>query len=292
MKNKKVYLIIILIVCLFFICIIIGKFINNYYYSINSNYLKFKDFIKLYDNYIVDNSIGTGVSSLAYLEYKDFKSNYDVENKKYMLITNNYLDSDKILRIVEKNSNEEYELKTISSGLYDVFSANEISISQGNFISVFSVGHMGTGFFELYSIEKPYKLKYKINNFIVDRNRDLLPIPIEDINISENDKKKLLLDENGMARLSKVFEGDKLTPSFEEDINLDGHTDLVFRGIEKEFVNLIDNRILVISKHYCEYVYIYDENIDNFIYNKEYSMYEELGTSKINKQYIVNYFDK
>ena len=207
-----------------------------------------------------------------YLSGIETKGLYNKPNTA-LLIISDY--KSKSLFIIENVDNtKRFNLINVdgASGNAALFEAKEISISQGDFILVYAAGSAGLGDMEFYSLESPYELIYSVAG-VIDQYHESYPIPPESIAISD-----LYLDDDGMARYSKIYDHNRLNPEF-IDINDDGHTDIILKGIKKTVVEMASNPFsyaTTIEEYYCQYIYLYDIESNEFQYSEADSIYQKL----------------
>ncbi len=227
------------------------------------------------------------LNSINSIQIKDcgYMDIENAENRFIMLKSNHWRNE---LYAGEK-ADGELKLTMLSDGLGQVYDATPVSISQGDFIEVYSMTHMGNGDLELYDLDSPYKKRYVFSG-IVDRHHESasvpsdaesITVPRESGNPAEEqavcvpytiyDYSGLTVGDDGCVCYSKVYEGDRLTASY-DDVNGDGNSDVTFRGVEKTIdENLPDKP--VIRERYCKYTFLYNADKDLFEYADEYSRY-------------------
>ena len=136
------------------------------------------------------------------------------------------------------------------------FSYDVVSISQGVFISAFCATHSGNGDLLLMPIYEPNNVKYLIPD-AVDSYYEESELTAIDYEISEV---------KGKGTASSVYLGGKLHASY-IDVNQDGHTDIVLKGIQQIYETGQDQEQLLKQEHFVTYVYLYDPMIDSFIFD-------------------------
>ncbi len=179
--------------------------------------------------------------------------------------------------LIHSGENGNMKFALLGNGPRGTPEPKEVNITQGVFVIGYQVGHMGSGSLYFHSIEEPYNAKYIING-AYDINHEYKPVELTKKILDEEDwavlpdekilsKISLVKGRIKSASISKIFSGGALTPYF-EDINSDGHTDIILHGVqlEKLQVETDDNRYeFIVNESLCKRVYIYDADSDDFI---------------------------
>lgn len=110
-------------------------------------------------------------------------------------------------------------LDYISEGATDYFNFDVISISQGDFVTVYSASHMGNGTLELIRMDEL-------------SNREVGSVPDYELYAVDNHYEDMVTENEPV--ISKVFENGILTPEY-KDVNADGNTDVVLSGVVLEY---------------------------------------------------------
>ena len=167
------------------------------------------------------------------------------------------------LFFIEVNENGEKVLvETAHGGLARFFEPREVKLSQGVFVEILSVGNMAQGNLVLLSPKSPYDAVYSINNVVDEYYQCNL---YEEITLPENINIEAI-ENIETARFSTIYDGGKLNVSY-EDVNSDGNTDIVLRGIIKYVIHLDENDIFdisTLSERSIRLVYLYNETEDSF----------------------------
>lgn len=160
-------------------------------------------------------------------------------------------------------------IDTEHGGLAEYFNPQIVNLSQGSFIEIFSVAHMPTGQFELVLTEPPYETVFIIKNVVDAYFQNL---PIEEITLDINNEYIEKIENIEKARFSTIYDGGHLNVSY-EDVNFDGNTDIVLRGVKKYLFHYEgENNNHIISERNIKWVYLYDEPKKIFLFDESLSV--------------------
>jgi hypothetical protein len=140
-----------------------------------------------------------------------------------------------------------------ASGLNRLFEYDVIDISQGEFIAAYCSSHMGSGNLELISIDNLGKSMYSIpaiDNYFEDT---------EETSITHGLSKEY----GDGIYASKIFLNGKLSAVY-EDVNDDGNTDIILKGVQQVYKNEGDVQILD-SETFIKMVYLFDTHSNQFV---------------------------
>lgn len=115
---------------------------------------------------------------------------------------------------IKLKDGEVESLDYVSQGASNYFNFDVISISEGDFITVYSASNMGTGYLQLVNME--HIPERKLND---EPDYELYAV---------DDHYEDILEQDGTAR-SSIFDGALLMPEY-QDANKDGHTDIMLNG--------------------------------------------------------------
>lgn len=181
-----------------------------------------------------------------------------------------------LYQVCWKNGNIE-SLDYISVGSADYFNFDIISISEGDFVTVYSASHMGNGNLELISMEniperkenqKPDYELYAIDNHYEDMQSDGSPI------------------------ISKVFENGFLTPEYKDE-NGDGNTDILLHGNVDvyEYNQETSEHELQSQEKVCE-VYLFNPEDKSFTLQSDNDLKEKkplsIGDTVVDNHELLN----
>lgn len=232
---------------------------------------KIKKFVKEHKEEYEDLIYGLKDNEI-HIEEKTFKN----QKLYFFLYTANGSWATTLYQIREKDGVIE-ALYYISAGAADYFDFDIISISQGDFITVYSATHMGNGsleFLELDNIpdrkagEEPDYELYAVDNHFEE-----------------------LVNKNGTIT-SKTFENGILTPVY-EDINQDGNTDIQLKGTlqEYQYNEEADKEELQDTRSICE-IYLFNPKDKTFVLQSEEDLREKktltTGDIVINNHDLLN----
>lgn len=168
-------------------------------------------------------------------------------------------------------------LDYISDGATDYFNFDIISISEGDFITVYSATHMGNGSLELLELDN-----------IPDRK--VGEEPDYELYAVDNHFEEMV-DKDGTVT-SKIFENGILTPVY-EDVNQDGNTDIQLKGTlqEYQYNKETDEEELQNTKSICE-VYLFNPKDKTFELQSGEDLREKkaltIGDTMINNHDLLN----
>lgn len=168
-------------------------------------------------------------------------------------------------------------LDYISSGATDFFNFDIISISEGDFVTVYSASHMGNGSLELVELDNiPGRKAGEVSDY------ELYAI---DNHFEEIESK------TGKTT-SKIFQDGILTPEY-KDVNNDGNTDVILNGVlqEYEFNKETNEEELQKSEKVCE-VYLFNPKDKTFTLQSDNDLREKkplsIGDTVINNHDLLN----
>ena len=168
-------------------------------------------------------------------------------------------------------------LDYISSGATDYFNFDIISISEGDFVTVYSASHMGNGSLELMELES-----------IPERKVGEAP----DYELYAIDNHFEGVEGKTGKPTSKVFHNGMLTPEY-KDVNNDGNTDVVLNGVveEYEYNKETSKEELQKSEKVCE-VYLFNPKDKTFTLQSDNDLREKkplsIGDTVVNNHELLN----
>ena len=146
-------------------------------------------------------------------------------------------------------------------GIEELFDYNTITMSEGDFMYVYSSTNMGNGSLDLYDLANGGVRKYSIQGCI-DRQYDDSEEVAKLYGVSSGDDGK---------KASVVFKDDKLMVEF-DDYDGDGNTDIKLSGSKLLYGGNVDESKAddywygeLIEVIPCEYIYYYDTVQDDFV---------------------------
>ncbi len=180
-----------------------------------------------------------------------------------------------LYQIREKNGIIE-TLDYVSGGSTDYFNFDVISISEGDFVTVYSASHMGNGNLELIRLDT-----------IPERKVGEAP----DYELYAVDHHFEEIEKGAGKFLSSIFENGTLTPEY-KDVNNDGNTDIVLNGVIQEYENSKDTEPqLTKEEKVCE-IYLFNSNDKTFTLQSENDLREKkalsIGDTVINNHELLN----
>lgn len=179
-----------------------------------------------------------------HIEEKEFKD----QTIYFFLYTPDDYWSTMLFQIREENGIIQ-GLDYISEGSTDYFNFDVISISEGDFVTVYSASHMGNGTLELINMDEL-------------PDREIGSVPDYEMYAIDGHYEDMVVD--NVPVTSKVFENGILTPEY-KDVNEDGNTDVVLSGVvqEYEFDEEADTHNLKSAREVCQ-IYEFDPAAKTF----------------------------
>lgn len=168
-------------------------------------------------------------------------------------------------------------LDYISCGSSDFFNFDIISISEGDFVTVYSASHMGNGNLELISMDSIPERKV---NQSADYELCAIDGHYEDMEVE------------GKPTLSRVLENGILTPEYKDEDG-DGNTDVVLRGNMEvyEYDKETKEHILKSKQKVCE-VYLFDPDEKTFTLQSDFNLREKrsltIGDTVVDNHELLN----
>ncbi len=137
----------------------------------------------------------------------------------------------------------------ILEGATEYFQYDLISISEGEFVSVYTADYMGNGNLALLNLER-----------LSGRNVSSIP----DYEFYAIDSHYEQMQFNNSPVISSVFEGGILLPKY-EDVNQDGHTDVILQGIMEQYEYDAETDMQNLKRRLDVYqIYQYSEELGAF----------------------------
>ena len=208
--------------------------------------------------FIEDRDALTNNGSFKFLNTVDISKRNDNEGNIFYFVNtiSQFMWSSELYMLVVENGKITSIVDTGLGGNNNYFSYDVVSISQGVFVSAFCATHSGNGDLLLMPIYEPNTVKYLIPD-VVDNYYEESELTAIDYEISEA---------KGKGTASSVYLGGKLHASY-IDVNQDGHTDIVLKGIQQVYETGQDQGQILKQEYFVTYVYLYDPVIDSFIFN-------------------------
>jgi len=157
-------------------------------------------------------------------------------------------------------------VETNIGGRRDLFSIKEVSLSQGDFLGVFSASSMGNGCFYLYNNNDDCDLAYALEDvLVVDLHMDFRPY--EELSQSVQNQLSQIGIEGGIV--SWIYANGRLEVIF-DDYNFDGYTDIRFYGIRQTCVSPDDgHEFSVIAEEIYVCTFLFRPELNDFSLEQE-----------------------
>lgn len=207
-----------------------------------------------------------------HIEEKTFQG----ENLYFFLYTPDELWSTTLYQIREKDG-EILGLDYISEGATDYFNFDVISISEGDFITVYSANHTGNGNLVLVKMNEA-------------EERPIGSLPDYELYAIDSHYEEMQLNHNPVV--SKVFENGVLTPEY-KDVNKDGNTDIILKGVlqEYEYDEAQDMQKMKRTEEVCQ-IYEFDPDKKTFTLRSGEDLKEKkpfaLSDAVVNNHALLN----
>jgi len=167
------------------------------------------------------------------------------------------VDNDEIIEVVD----------TGLGGNRNYFSYDIISMTQGDFIAAYCSAHTGNGYLELVSISEYNGVKYRIPDAVDGNYEEMRLTAIEYGLVPEYDSEWFNKED---VKASAVYLGGKLQADY-VDYDQDGNTDIVLTGIQRIYEERNKNERVLRQEFHIRSVFLYDSNIDDFVFGEEFS---------------------
>lgn len=178
---------------------------------------------------------------------------------------------------IHEENGEILGLDYISEGATDYFNFDVISISEGDFITVYSASHTGNGNLVLVQMDET-------------EERNIGALPDYELYAIDSHYEEMQLNHNPVV--SKVFDNGVLTPEY-QDVNEDGHTDIVLKGViqEYEYDEENDMQNMTQAEEVCQ-VYEFDPENKTFTLRSGEDLREKrpfaLSDTVVNNHELLN----
>lgn len=189
-----------------------------------------------------------------HIEEKEWKN----QTLYFLLYTGNDSFATTLYQIREKDGEIE-GLDYVSSGTTDYFSFDIISISEGNFITVYAATHMGNGNLEMIQLEN-----------IPGRKAGALP----DYELYAIDNHLEGMEKETGTLVSKIFKDGILSPAY-KDVNQDGNTDIVLSGVIQEYQSTKETEEELTNEKPVYEVYVFNPEDKTFMLQSEQDLREK-----------------
>jgi hypothetical protein len=153
------------------------------------------------------------------------------------------------LYLVKTGGSAISDLTYIADGNEDQFSFDVVSITQGNFVSVYSATHMGNGELELISFDTPDRVAYSF--WAIDAFHEGSEQTAIEYGLSSGYGQDIYA--------SSVYKDGILHAEY-ADINGDGKMDVILSGIKEIYTKGLNLE----KRYYCRMSYIYNPAKDTF----------------------------
>ena len=147
-------------------------------------------------------------------------------------------------------------IDTGAGGLDLLFEYDIVDISQGKFIAAYCSSHSGNGNLELISLDELGKPQYSIPaicNYYAETEQIANEYELSSSN-------------GDIIKASAVYIGGKLSAEY-EDIDNDGNTDIVLKGVLQVYETLGNNKVLQ-KEYYIKNIYLFEHSSNSFVLNE------------------------